>query len=80
MIEALICYLINVYPEAVNICKSLDTLSKYAMNGISCNDHWPESAIIEKLGSYVQAEERHRWKDNWVTVETSARAMHTIFD
>jgi hypothetical protein len=81
MITALLCYVVNVYPKGVKLYKLLDLLSQHIMKGGSCNDHWPDSITLEKLGSYVQIEEKEggEFKENWVSVETSASAISTLF-
>ena len=81
MIKALLCYIVNVYPEGLKLCKLLDQLSLHIMKGGACNDSWPDPTILEKLGSYVQAEEKEgrEFKENWVSVETPATAIGTLF-
>jgi hypothetical protein len=81
MIQVLLYYIVNVYPEGVTLCKLLDALSQDIMKGGTCNDHRPGSRTLEKLGSYVQKEEKERsdFKENWVSVETSADMISTLF-
>ena len=70
MIQAFLCYVVNVYPRGVKFCKLLDPLAQCIMKGGSFNDYWPDSETLEKLGSYVQIEEKERsgFKGNWVSV------------
>jgi hypothetical protein len=81
MIKALLSYIVNIYPEGVKLCKLLDSLSQHIMKGGTCNDHWPNSALSEKLNSYVQTEEKEEsdFNENWVSVETSASAINALF-
>jgi hypothetical protein len=81
MIQALLYYIVNVYPEAVMHCKLMDALSQDIMKGGICNDHWLDSETLEKLGSYIQNEENERndFNENWVSVETSADMIGTLF-
>ena len=81
MIKALLCYIANVYPEGVKRCKLLDPLSQHILQGGTCNDHWPDSTTLERLGSYVQMEEKEgsNFNENWVSVETTAHAISTLF-
>lgn len=78
---SLVSYIVNVYPEGVQLCKLLDPLSQHIMRGGACSDHWPDSTILEKLGSYVQTEEKENsdFNENWVSVETSASAINASF-
>jgi hypothetical protein len=81
MIKALLCYIVNIYPEGVKLCKLLDQLSQHIMKGLAYNDHWPDSTTLEKLGSYTQTEEKEGsgFNENWVLVETSASAINKYF-
>ena len=81
MIQAFLCYILNVYPQGIKFCKSLDPLSQRIMNGGPFNDYWPGSGILEKLGSYSQIEEKERsgFKENWVSVETPISLVSTVF-
>jgi hypothetical protein len=81
MIKALLSYIVNVYPEGVKLCKLLDPLSQYIMNGGTCYDRWLDSTLSEKLSSYVQTEEKEEsdFNKDWVSVETSASAITTLF-
>jgi hypothetical protein len=78
MIEALLCYIINIYPKGVETCKLLDPLSQQIIQGGTSN--LPDSIILEKLESYVQIEEKESdFNENWVSIEISAHAISTIF-
>jgi hypothetical protein len=81
MIKALLYYIVNVYPEGVKLCKLLDSLSQHIMKGGTYNSHWPDSTILNNIGSYVQTEEKERgsFKENWISVETSASLISAIF-
>jgi hypothetical protein len=80
MIHVLLYYIVNAYPEGVTRCKLLDALSYDIMKGGTCNDHRPDSRMLETLGSYVQKEEKESdFKENWVSVETSADMISTLF-
>jgi hypothetical protein len=74
MIKALLCYIVNVYPEGVNLCKLLDPLSQHIMKGGTCN-LWPDSTALEKLGSYVQSEEKEgsEFNQDWVSISGLAQ-------
>jgi hypothetical protein len=81
MIQALLCYVVNVYSEGVKICKLLDPLSQRIMEEGQFNDYWLDSGTLKKLCSYVQIEEKERsgFKENWVSVETPVSLMSTVF-
>jgi hypothetical protein len=81
MVKALLFYIVNVYLELVKLCKLLDSLSQHIMKGRMYNGHWPDSTIMEKLESYLQIEEKEGsdFNENWVSVETSAHAISTLF-
>jgi hypothetical protein len=80
MIKALLCYIVNVYPEGVKLCKLLDPLSQHIMKGGTYNDLWSDSTILEKLESYAQMEEKEGsdFNQNWISVETSAHAISKL--
>lgn len=65
MIQALSYYVTNVYPEALELCKSLDVLSKQILRGEPCNSL--DSAILERLDLYKQKQEKERFVfgDDW---------------
>jgi hypothetical protein len=77
MAKALVCYVVNIYPEGVNLCKLLDSLAQHIVKGGTCIDQGLDTTSLEKLRSYVQAEEKERngFEENWVSAETSAHAI-----
>jgi hypothetical protein len=80
MIQALLCYIVNVYPEGVKLCRLLDPLSQHIMKGGTCNDYRPDSNTLEKIGSYGQTEEKDGdFMEDWVSVETSPGQIGTVF-
>jgi len=81
MIQAFLCYVLSVYPRGIKICKLMDPLAQYIIKGWPFNDYWPDSGTLEKLGSYMQIEEKERsgFKGNWVSVEATVSLMSTVF-
>ena len=80
MIQGLLYYVVNVYPEGVKLCRLLDTLSQHIMKGRSCNDYQLDSDTLDRLGSYIQTVEKDGdFKEDWVSVETSPVQISTVF-
>jgi hypothetical protein len=82
MIQAFLCYVVNVYSDGLKLYKLLDPLSQQIIQGGIYNDHRPDSRTLEKLHSYVQVKEKEgsNFKENWNLVETSAGLISTIFN
>jgi hypothetical protein len=80
MPEALVCYIVNVYPEGVKLCKLLDPLSRDIMKGGTGKDYLLDSTP-GKFRSYVQAEEKERsdFRESWVSVESSFGSIGVLF-
>jgi hypothetical protein len=66
LIQAVPFYLINVYPEAIKLCQSLDQLSDQISRGEPSSNLDP--IILERFGLYTQRDEkaRHDYRKGWI--------------
>jgi hypothetical protein len=78
MIHAFSCYVTNVYPEALKLYKSIDSLSKQILKGEPCSA--PNAQILAAIDSYTQVDEKERSQlRNWVVPSTYINVMKLLF-
>jgi hypothetical protein len=80
MIEALLFYIVNAYPEGVRLCKLIDPISQHIITGEARNGVFLDSGVLDKLKAYVQTEEKgSELKKKWIMVDCSNRVINTLF-
>jgi hypothetical protein len=70
-----------VYPEGVNVCRTLDLLSMSMMKREAFMDVWPRPEALQMLNTYIQPEEKEAYDfiENWKATEVSASTLNDLF-
>jgi hypothetical protein len=79
MIHAFSCYVTSVYPEALELCRSIDSISKQIMKGEPCRA--PEAEMLAKIDLYTQLDEKERnnCRIDWRTPDAATHVMEILF-
>jgi len=85
IIEGLLTYIINVYPEAVEVCGLLDSFSVDIIKGKHSINRWPGKKSLGALKAYKQDEEKENseFQKDWRLIEAPefpAGTLNAIFE
>jgi hypothetical protein len=77
MVTGFSCYVTNVYPEAVEMCRSLDLLLKQILKGERSSG--PGAQVLEQIHSYTQVGEKE-WSsfEDWVIPDIAVDIMQFL--
>jgi hypothetical protein len=62
MVEALLTYIANAYPRAVQICGMLDSMSECIMRGDLLTGYLPGQDTLSVINEYEQSEEKRTYE------------------
>jgi hypothetical protein len=71
MITALLTYIVNAYPQGVNLSRTLDSLVRCLIEGRPPPSPWLCEAILTTITKYTQDAEKesYTFRENWQLLE-----------